>query len=302
MTSDGLDGMSEQPKDIYGLESSGATPPPAPPESPDPAPASGAPRAGKPIDGAPIVIPSSKSEPLPLEDEMPLSMRPVKDLDVCPNCGAPMPNTGEVLCMRCGFDLKTMKQVKVETGVVEVPPEGSLPEEIPPDQRKPLVVPGRGGIRAPLIVAAASGVILLLAYMIGVRGVFLPNPEGDITFGMRMLGIVRLIVTTGMIAVCGLGSLWFMSFLFSMRMGDWQLAAARMLGIAAAIQLVTLVNFSGNGVEWTVEAILQAALFAALAFAFFGIKPKDAPTLLGGTVILYVLLQMAAWLVTSVAR
>lgn len=291
--------MSEQPKDTFGLEPEQS---PAAPAAPTDAPGSDVPRKGRPIDNAPVVIPSSKSDPLPLEDEVPMSMRPIKDLDVCPNCGAPMPNTGEVLCMRCGFDLKTMKQVKVETGVVEVPHEGSMPEDTPLEQLKPLVVPGRGDFMVPLILAGAAGLILIIAHLAGVRGVFLPTPEGDITFGTRFLGIVRLLVTVAMIALCGLGSLWFLSFLLSMRMGDWLLAAARMLGIAAAMHLVTLLNVQSTGLEWTIEAILQAAVFAGLSIVFFGIKPKDTPTLLGGTVILYVLLQLAAWVVTLVAR
>lgn len=295
--------MSDESKDTYGFEANEPPPPPesAPPPSPPHTPP-GAPRMGRPIDDAPVVAPSSKSDPLPLEDDTPLSMRPIHDLDVCPNCGAPMTSTGEVLCMRCGFDLKTMRKVETRMGVVEVSHEGSMPEDTPYEQRKPLVAPGLGGTMVPLIVAGACGVILLIAYMAGAPGVFLPALEKAPTFGDKALGFLRMAVTTGMLTACGLGALWFLAFLHSMRVGDLALAAARMLAIVSVMQLVTLVNFAGNGVEWTIESILQAGIFAGLSIPLLGIKPRDAPTLLGSTVILYILLQLGAWLVSSVAR
>jgi hypothetical protein len=299
--------MNEEPKDTYSFESHPSADPSGAPPSPPPAAASDVPRVGRPIGsgGGPVIVPSSNVEPLPLEDEVPLSMRPIKDLDTCPNCGASMGSTGEIVCMRCGFDLKTMKQVKVQTGVVEVEHEGSMPDGTPVDQRKPLVTPGHmgglGGTRLPLIVAGACALLLLIAYLAGVRGVFLPNPEKELTFGMKSMGALRMLITSGMLALCGLGSLWFLSFLLSMRLGDWALAAARMLGIVMVMQLVTLMNFAGNGLEWTIESILQAGVFAGLSILAFGIKPKDTPTLLGGTVILYVLLQLGAWVIANVA-
>lgn len=310
--------MSEDPKDTYSFESQ-----PSADAAPKPPAASDVPRVGRPIGSSgtggasgagvgggagpgPVIVPSANVEPLPLEDEVPLSMRPIKDLDTCPNCGASMGSTGEIVCMRCGFDLKTMKQVKVQTGVVEVEHEGSMPDGTPAELRKPLVTAagpmgGLGGTRLPLIVAGSCALVLLIAYLAGVRGVFLPNPEKELTFGMKTMGALRMLITSGMLTLCGLGSLWFLSFLLSMRLGDWALAAARMLGIVMVMQLVTLMNFSGNGLEWTIESILQAGVFAGLSILAFGIKPKDTPTLLGGTVILYVLLQLGAWIIANVA-
>ena len=304
--------MSDKPKDTYGFESNEpAEPASSVPASPSPAPVAPIepPRKGRPIDGSgPAAIASSgKSEPLPLEDEVPMSMRSVKELDVCPNCGAPMRNAGEVLCMRCGFDLKTMKKVEVKTGVVEVAPdehqEGG--DEALVDRRKPITLPGRGETMLPLIAAGVAGVILLIAHLAGVRGLFPPVLDksgqvlvnGEITFTMRMLGLLRCVVTIAMFTGCGLGALAFVAFLNRMRMGDLRLAAARMLAIVAVAHLATMLNFSSNAMEWTVEAVLRCGIFAGLSIVLFSLKPKDAPILLGSTIILFLLTWFGAWVV-----
>lgn len=298
--------MSEEPEDIYGVEPT----PQAVPESPPPAPPP-PPRVGKPIGDAPKVVPSGNSEPLGLEDEVPLSMRPIKDLDVCPNCGASMGNTGEVLCMRCGFDLKTMKQVKVQTGVVEVPAEGVVtgPDGTVIDQRKPMVEPGMGNLTAPLGIAAAVGAAMLIAYMLGVRALFPPvvNAQGEvvvnapITIGMRFLGVLEMIVSVAMLTACGLGALRFLSFLLSQRIGDWKLAAARMLGIVAILQIALFINMSTYSYERMTEFIVQGAIFSGLSIVFLRVKPKDAPTLLGSLVCLYLIVWFGSWVISRLA-
>jgi hypothetical protein len=293
--------MNEDTQDTYGIE-----------PTPKSVPESSAPRMGKPIGEAPKVVPSGSAEPLPLEDDTPQSMRPIKDLDVCPNCGAAMGGTGEILCLRCGFDLKTMKQVNVQTGVVEVPAAGTAgetPESAPHDQRKPLVEPGRGDFMLPLGIAAAVGVIMFIAYMLGVRALFPPvvDADGDviangtITIGMRFLGVLEMIVSVAMLTACGLGALWFLAFLLSQRMGDWKLAAARMLGIVAVMQIALFVNMNTYSWERMTEFVIQAAIFSGLCIVFYRIKPKDTPTLLGSTVCLYLIVWFGSWVVSRLA-
>ena len=40
----------------------------------------------------------------------------VKTLDVCPNCGANLPSSDSLVCLRCGFNLKTLQVMATETG------------------------------------------------------------------------------------------------------------------------------------------------------------------------------------------
>jgi hypothetical protein len=250
-------------------------------------------------------------EPVRLEgetDDAPMAMRPVKDLDVCPNCGAPMRSIDEVVCLRCGFDLKTMKQVKVATGVVEVDREqvGAVVDENE-IVRKPIVTPGRGDTTVPLIMAGVAGLILILGYLGGASGLFPPivNSAGefitdiDPTFRTRMLRLLEFIISDAMWTACALGSLAFLAFLLSMRFDNIGLAAARMLGIVTVAHLVTFLNLPNNALESICELIVGAGVFVGLSIVLFGLKPKDTPILLGSTVILYMILRLGAWVVVS---
>src|SRR5687768_17541375 len=123
--------------------------------------------SGKPA-SAPESRPASKPPPIELERESEPSERPlrdedstkqsVKELDVCPNCGASMRGTDALVCLRCGFDLKTMRVVKTEVGEA-VEPVAEAP---------PLVRPGMGDLWLPAVIAAACGGFLLICYMAGV--------------------------------------------------------------------------------------------------------------------------------------
>ncbi len=293
--------MVDEPKDTYGIESSSS--PPGAGEG-DAAATTGGPRIGRPIESG--SSPAAPREPLPLEDEdeVPHSMRSVRSLDVCPNCGANMANTNDVVCLRCGFDLKTMKQVKTATGQVEVGGVGAGAEGdgegLGGSLRKPLVVEGMGGVTAPLIAAAAAGAILALGYLAGIGGLFPPvvnttsevvaNPE--IAFAMRLTGLLRTVISIGMWTGCGLGALTFLAYLNGLRLGDARLAASRMLGIAAVMHLARFLNVRTAWIEWTLESVAQAAIFAALSMVLFNLKPKDTPILVGAAIILF----LAIWL------
>jgi hypothetical protein len=229
----------------------------------------------------------------------------VKELDVCPNCGASMRDANDVVCLRCGFDLKTMKQVATATGVVEVSKPGAIADvEQERVERKPLVVDGMGGTNAPLIAAGVAGAILALAYMAGWGGVFGPviingevAPGADIPMGDRFVGLLRFFVSIAMWTGCGLGSLAFTAYLNGLRLGDVQLAAARMLGIVAVMHLATLMSFASSPVEGTLEALAQAGIFAALSMVMFSLKPRDLPILVGGAVILFLTMWVGAWVI-----
>jgi len=50
------------------------------------------------------------------DPEPPAESSHIKGLDVCPNCASPLGGVDAVVCLRCGFDMKTLKVIKVETG------------------------------------------------------------------------------------------------------------------------------------------------------------------------------------------
>lgn len=232
----------------------------------------------------------------PSRDEPP--PRHVKDLDVCPNCGASMRGTDALVCLRCGFDLKTMRVMKTETGEA-VEPEGETDAE-------PLVKAGMGNVWLPGSIAAVCGGLLVICYLAGVLGLF-PAIEAaileqrhtqEITIGERFTALLQFIVLVGMWTACGLGALAFLAKLLSVplvaRLGDVQLAAVRMLAIVLAARMATLINLPSSVLEWIVEATLQLGIFIGLSIVLFRLNPRDGATLGSSALILFMLLWGAA--------
>ncbi len=83
------------------------------------------------------------TEPSEVEPREPEPAAPepsaIKALDVCPNCGSPLGAVDVVVCMRCGFDLKSLKVIETEKGEVVVP---EAPEEAPRSSSPARAIPG----------------------------------------------------------------------------------------------------------------------------------------------------------------
>jgi hypothetical protein len=248
--------------------------------------------ASTPARARPVANRVAESRPIALD-------RPaVKDLDVCPNCGASMRGTDTLVCLRCGFDLKTMKVVKTVTG--EVAPESEAEQEKGP----PLVEPGMGDLWLPGAMAVISGALLMICYLAGAHGLFPSTAEGtpaDIGPALRFQYLLRFIIFSAMGAACGLGALAFLANMLGMRLvehiSDLKLAAVRMLGIVVTARLAALIDFPSQTLEWITEIVIQIAAFAGLSIVLFRLNPRDALTLAGAAVILFVLLWLGAYMV-----
>ena len=209
-----------------------------------------------------------------------------------------MRGSDTLVCTRCGFDLKTGKKVKTATGVVEVTEAGTPPEE----QVLLITPPGRGDLYLPLGIAAVCAAIMFIAYLAGAQGLFLTLRQtaasvdlavASVSFPMRVAELLRYFVVLAMWSGCSFAALAFIAHLQGMRLGDAKLAAARLLAIAAVMRMVTLLSFSSVLLEQIVEIILQLAVFTGLAIVFFNIKPKEAPTLTGATLVVFLILLLS---------
>lgn len=247
---------------------------------------------------------SESVEPLPLEDDetgevqRPVPPPPSSTMaqDVCPNCGAVLPDGHSLLCLRCGFDLKTNQVVTTRTGVVEV-----SAAEAGPMVEPALGAKGRGEQWLPLGLAAVSVVVMFVGYLAGAKGLFV-GPE-EPTVGLRLLGLSRYLVLTLLCGVCGIGALVAFAWVHARPFGDIQLAFARMLGIVATMMVVTLLPISPRALEMSVELLLMAAVFAILAIFFYRLDWKGAGWLLAILVMafggLWVLSFTVGWALTA---
>ena len=224
--------------------------------------------------------------------ETPGATARVKQLDICPSCGANMPGPNEVVCLRCGFDLKTMKLVKTRTGDVEV----DEAEACEAAASRVLISPaGKGDLWLPGAMAGISGLILIIAYLSGSHGLFADKliPEsGIVKGGDRFMGLLQFVVLAAMWTGCGIAALAIVGHLLGMKLGDLKLAAMRALGIVMTMCLVRLLNFNAPGVEWVVEAVGMIGVFCALSLALFNLKPRDLPWFAGSALIMFLLLWL----------
>ena len=256
--------------------------------------AQGDPSDQAPEQNSPKVEPGDDVKPLDLEDsstesaeqESPSSSVPkskakakshVKGLDVCPNCGSTMRESDTLVCMRCGFDLKTLQVLKTTTGEVT---EEELDEENEDVIREPLCLPGRGDLKIPLIVLAASAILITIGYLFGADGLFsLATDEGvSITpdagerFAAWGFYLALLVLGTG----CGLVGLFTVSKLNEVPFGDVKLASARIAAITAVMWLVKYLSLGNGFIEDAAEWVLQAGIFVGLFMLLFKLIPRDA--------------------------
>jgi hypothetical protein len=242
------------------------------------------------------VKPSREPQPLdlePPEEEKPApdrarpseeaderSSSPVHALDVCPNCGTPMRGRDTLVCMRCGFDLKSMKVIKTETGETTV-------DEDEKAQREPLVKEGPGDPWLPLALAIIGGVLLLIGCLAGAPGLF-PHVRATLAEGATLViswderwgAAARFPILILLWTMCGFGSLIAGAWLFGRPFGNVGVGALRMLGIVAIARCAGFVSFSWPLVEFLLESLLAAAVFFVLTMLLFRVKPRDAATIL----------------------
>lgn len=276
--------MADEKNDIYDfsqeeeLKQDSTLPDPPPPA--DPAPPDTPPdtpdtplESHQPAEDTPKKEDAYHSQPILLEGEAATE---------CPSCGAPMPGSDEVVCIRCGFDLTRNKVMPVETGEVEDPEEEEEDQPLPP-----LNLPGKGGLPLPAIASGVCILIVTIFFLAGWHGVFPPS-EDDPTFWTRLAAIVGYWAKTIIVAASVVGGLSFIGFIEKRKVGELNLALLRSLAIVAVCSLAILVGFPDSiawkFLEFALQFILMAATFVVLASFFFEVKMRDAG-ILGGVAL-----------------
>lgn len=201
----------------------------------------------------------------------------VKALDVCPNCGATMRQGNLLVCLRCGFDLKTLRVLETQTGE-----EGHEEDEDEDEPPEPLCLPGRGDFRVPGILAGISVLVISIGYLAGADGLF--NLESDDGFPIDPAAAQRFgqwgiyLATLVLGSLCGLAGVFVVSRLNETTFGDWRLGSLRIVGVFATMWLAKFVDLGGKFLEIGAEWILHAGIFVGLSMFFFRLTPRDAAT------------------------
>lgn len=210
----------------------------------------------------------------------------------CPNCGAEFKDSHALVCLECGYDIKSLKIVKTVTGAVEVDEEGEPVED--GDDVLEIVRPRRLAKRfpldpwLPLVIGGAALLVLVLGHLLGAEGLFHLGPEQTLDLSVRAAGLLRFTVFVALFFGCALVGLLFLNYLLESRIGDMPLALLRLGAIAVAIRLPAFLRVGGRATEWTLEAIFMAAIYVALALVFFRLAWRHIATMGVTTLLAFV--------------
>ncbi|MEE8153433.1 MAG: hypothetical protein V3T53_00570 [Phycisphaerales bacterium] len=270
------DNEKEQPEP-YSVEDHGKVDP----QSEDPARRSAQVEPGEGVEPLELEPDDGSDEPADGDNAASETEEPpkssVKALDVCPNCGATMREGNLLVCLRCGFDLKTLRVLETQTGQ-EIQEEDEEEAEPP----EPLSQPGRGDFLVPSILAGISVLLISIGYLVGADGLFnlksedgFPiDPAAAQRFGQWGVYLATLVLGS----LCGLAGVFVVARLNETTFGDWRLGSLRIVAIFATLWLAKFVDLGGGFVELSAEWILHAGIFVGLSMYFFRLTPRDGAT------------------------
>lgn len=210
--------------------------------------------------------------------------------DTCPKCGATLAHDA-VLCVKCGYDLKSNVVREPGVGVVEAAPEGDKPKAV--DRGGEFVAPGRG---SPQVLATAAIFLSLGALIfsgVNAGGVGVWVTVGTVAL---MLYNIALHTCTGVAAVAVAAKLSEQAF------GRFELAAARMFLAVAMFHLVVSLRLPIHpGVAMALKWAAAMGVYYLAVMLLFR-KDRAGTTLIAlAHFVLWVLLQLGAELSAWVA-
>lgn len=263
------------------------------------------PRVDRPGDPEPFSLEESESIPTSASSKELSSRKSDKPPEKCPNCGAIMPDRYALVCLRCGYDQKTLRvqQTRIAKHPEEVEEED---EDESASAGPPIVQPGRGDLWLPLTLAGISIFALLVGHLTGTsaffsRAMIEATGADGIDFVDRLEQFASAVVLIALWTGCGLAGLFLLAQTVQRVFGDLTLAAARMLGVIAVIRLATFIDLPSGVAEWIVECLVQGAAFLAVSILLFALKPRDGLVLGGFSLLAWVALWVSAQLITWVA-
>jgi hypothetical protein len=281
-----------------------------------PNPDSPTPRTPGEGDDRASMIPLEPVDEHELEDDADEVMPP-GDLNVCPNCTAPMPDPAQLVCLRCGFDLKSLRVLKTEKRVDHVDHVDHV--EADTDSAEGLAVdilrPQIPDNWLPMTIAGAALLILIVALLAGWPGLFPEVQQASeltrsslndaareryvmpaVGWGVRGMHVLQLVIGVALWVGCAAISLIVTSRLMGVPAGELRRVLWRIVAIVACAHLIMLIDLP-HIIEALTELVFGLAVFGLLAMLFFRMRPRDAGTFAGVTLSLYLVMFLGARIV-----
>jgi len=245
--------------------------------------------------------PLVEAEPAKINEGDPLEHPPkIRDVDVCPNCSAPLVGESTVVCLRCGFDLRKLASTETRVGPSEQADES--------DREEPVAPPAKLRVSISWTLAAVAALALIIGLLAGVRALF-PGVEpvlvgeGDqgravIARPARWIGALKFVVSTLIWFGCAFAALVMFARLVERRLGSVSAAGAHILATVTAMQLARYWDLSPRSLEWTVESATTLAVFLGLSVALLNISRRDVITYALITVLVFLCLLFGSHVIT----
>lgn len=203
----------------------------------------------------------------------------------CPKCGAVL-GPLDVVCVRCGYDMRANEQRRVEQGVEEVGGE---------EEPEPFVTPGRGSAKLWGIVGAVVTVAAMVAAGWGTP----PGKGAGVVIAAITLVLYRVLVHTG----TGLVAVGIAARINEQKFGGEEalpLAASRIFVAMAAFELIVAALPPALGAFGRFAALpVGAAAYWLIVWLLFNKTRTVALVIMLAQVILWVVVQLgmtlSAW-------
>lgn len=236
----------------------------SPPPSTNPPPGGQPTGAAASSDAVPPSPPPVTIAPLHPHDAPPIFE---VENDPCPKCGAVL-RPGEVVCIKCGFDLRKNQAHAPSVGVELVDAAALERARVqaatgvePKTPSEEFSTPGRGNLQTLLIFAAA----LVVSAMV-FAGIDSPVVGFWPALLRALLALYKIVLATG----AGLVALMVVAHISEMKVGRTDLAAARILLAFSAFYALQAISFPGppmlvHLLMWT---LALGAYWALVKFLF----------------------------------
>lgn len=219
--------------------------------------------------------------------------------DVCPSCSAPMPGAGDLVCIRCGFDQRTLETIDTKESVTETAADE---DDQPAMPGKPIAARSALDPWLGLAVFVAAVGLLTSAHAMGWRGV---TPRADVaggyeavTIGTVIMAGLKRIALTVIWSICGVGGLIVAAHILTRPITSLTTAWSRMLAVVGVGMLARLI-WLPQWAEGAVELVVGLGLATAAMVVLFRLAPRNAGivlvTGLGFAIILHVSSWMVVW-------
>jgi len=234
------------------------------------------PETGQGEDEDHIPVEPTKRDPKPKISRQSLIDLGKDEPDVCPSCGAELPDRDATLCLACGFDLKENKRRRTKVGVEEV-------EVGPGDFSEAGVIPWQATLGAGLLAIVIATVLA-----------FTQTEAGALREALRVA--VHALVHVGLGVVSAIVTAIFLQQKF----GKVEYAVGRMaLAVGLFFLALQVGDLLGGGptARWIIGAGLGAASYYLIVWRMFSTTHQVVGIIAGMQFFFWLLLEVYAALV-----